>query len=273
MFGEHVFVPYVRNLTSSVLTVLCLLLIKWVGPTKGCIACVSFCSTRGFTPLKLSWKMAQVCWWTVCLIAWLILITFLWFYQVTWTVALQIFHSTLQQIRFFIHYAKAVQRILTGVLNNSGQSLLNACTALQLCILNGMCHGDHLGRYSTHTFQTLEVLWMITSCSQMTWSLLCLQASCFRVYWILIICPLNCTYVAWKKKRVNSNEDHADTCTDTFVWNASNAQAFKDSSDSDETRTKLEYAIITIDVGINNALHAFDSSIEEMAEYMKKVLL
>ena len=202
--------------------------------------------------------MAQVCWWTVCLIAWLMLITFLWFCQVTWTVALQIFHSTLQQIRLFIHCAKAVQRILTGVLNNSGQSLLNACTALKLCILNGMCHGDHLGRYSTHIFQTLEALWMITPCSEMTWSLLCLQASFFsRVYWILIICPLNCTYVSWKKKRVNSNEDNADACTDTFVWNPSNAQAFKDSFDSDEARTKLEHAINAIDVGMNNALCVF----------------
>ena len=58
----------------------------------------------------------------------------------------------------FHSLCKAVQQILTGVLNNSGQSLLNACTALKLCILNGMCHGDHLGRYSTHIFQTLEAL-------------------------------------------------------------------------------------------------------------------
>jgi len=25
---------------------------------------------------------------------------------------------------------------------------LNMCTALNLCILNGMCYGDHLGRYT-----------------------------------------------------------------------------------------------------------------------------
>ena len=35
-----------------------------------------------------------------------------------------------------------------GVLNNYGNTLLNMCTALNLCILNGMCHGDHLGRYT-----------------------------------------------------------------------------------------------------------------------------
>ena len=84
---------------------------------------------------------------------------------------------------------------------------------------------------------------------------------------------MNCTYVSWKKNRVNSNEDNADACTDTFVWNPSNAQAFKDSFESDEARTKLEHAINAIDVGMNNALYVFNSSFKKMAEYMKKVLL
>ena len=50
-----------------------------------------------------------------CLIAWLVLMTFLWYCQVTWIVGFQIFHNTLQLILFLSHYAKAVQRILTGV--------------------------------------------------------------------------------------------------------------------------------------------------------------
>ena len=35
-----------------------------------------------------------------------------------------------------------------GVLNNYGKSLLDLCTALNLCILHGMCPGDYSGRYT-----------------------------------------------------------------------------------------------------------------------------
>ena len=34
------------------------------------------------------------------------------------------------------------------IVNGYGKSLLNMCTALNLCILNGMCHGDREGRYT-----------------------------------------------------------------------------------------------------------------------------
>lgn len=40
-----------------------------------------------------------------------------------------------------------------GVLNDYGKSLLNLCTALNFCVLNGMCHGDY-----SHIFQTLEAV-------------------------------------------------------------------------------------------------------------------
>ena len=72
-----------------------------------------------------------------------------------------------------------------------------------------------------------------------------------------------------KEKEFNSNEDKEDVCIDKFVWNPSNIQAFKDSFDSDEARTRLEHGINMIDVDMNNALHVFNSSIKEMAELMK----
>ena len=65
-------------------------------------------------------------------------------------------------------------------------------------------------------------------------------------------------------------EDNEDVCINKFVWNPSNVQAFKDSFNSDEARTRLEHAINMIDVDINNALQVFTSSIKEMAECMKK---
>ena len=49
-------------------------------------------------------------------------------------------------------------------------------------------------------------------------------------------------------------EDNEDVCINKFVWNPSNIQAFKDSFNSDEARTRLKYAINMIDVDINNAL-------------------
>ena len=73
-----------------------------------------------------------------------------------------------------------------------------------------------------------------------------------------------------KEKEFNSNEDKEDVCIDEFVWNPSNIQAFKDSFDSDETRTRLEHRINMIDFDMNDALHVFNSSINEMAECMKK---
>ena len=43
-------------------------------------------------------------------------------------------------------------------------------------------------------------------------------------------------------------EDNEDVCINKFVWNPSNVQAFKDSFNSDEARTRLEHAINMIDV-------------------------
>ena len=72
-----------------------------------------------------------------------------------------------------------------------------------------------------------------------------------------------------KEKEFNSNEDKEDVCIDKFVWNPSNIQAFKDSFDSDEARTRLEHGINMIDFYMNDALRVFNGSIKEMAECMK----
>ena len=108
MFGEKCFCTICTQLDIECGNCIMFTIDKmcWADKRTYCMCEILFHSRVPPVTLQLSWKMAQVCWWTVCLIAWLMLITFLWFCQVTWTVALQIFHSTLQQIRFFIHYAK-----------------------------------------------------------------------------------------------------------------------------------------------------------------------
>ena len=73
-----------------------------------------------------------------------------------------------------------------------------------------------------------------------------------------------------KRKDLNADEGDEKAFIDKFVWNPSNAQAFKDSFDSNEARTKLEYAINMINVDINKALRVLDEFIKEMAKCMKK---
>ena len=82
--------------------------------------------------------------------------------------------------------------------------------------------------------------------------------------------PVELYFRLLKEKDLNADEGDEKAFIDKFVWNPSNAQAFKDSFDSNEARTKLEYAINMINVDINKALRVFDEFIKEMAKCMKK---
>ena len=68
-----------------------------------------------------------------------------------------------------------------------------------------------------------------------------------------------------KKKEFNANDGDEKAFSDKFVRNPSNAQAFKDSFNSDEAGTKLEYAINMINVGVNKVFRVFGEFIKEMA--------
>ena len=156
------------------------------------------------------------------------------------------------------------------VLNNYGKSLLNLCTALNLCILNGMCNGDRLGRYTyiSETGSSVNDYFIMSSDL-----LAVVYDSCKLVISERIESdhmPVELFIHLPKQRELNANDSDEDAFIDKFVWNPSNAQAFKDSFDSDEARTKLEYAINMIDVDVNNALYAFNESIKKMAECMKK---
>ena len=142
------------------------------------------------------------------------------------------------------------------------------CTALNLCILNGMCHGDHLGRYTyiSDAGSSVNDYFLL---SNDLFAVVC--DSCKLVISERIESdhmPVELYLRSLKEKEFS--EDNEDVCINKFVWNPSNVQAFKDSFNSDEARTRLKHAINMIDVDINNALQVFNSSIKEMAECMKK---
>ncbi|WP_419607807.1 hypothetical protein, partial [Thiolapillus sp.] len=157
-----------------------------------------------------------------------------------------------------------------GVLNNYGKSLLDLCTALNLCILNGMCPGDYSGRYTyiSDTGSSVNDYFLLSNDL-----FVAVYDSCKLVISERIESdhmPVELYFRLLKEKDLNADEGDEKAFIDKFVWNPSNAQAFKDSFDSDEARTKLEYAINMINVDINKALRVFDEFIKEMAKCMKK---
>ena len=148
--------------------------------------------------------------------------------------------------------------------------MLDLCTALNLCILNGMCPGDYSGRYTyvSDTGSSVNDYFLFSndlfvavydSCKQVISE--CIESDHM---------PVELYFRFLKEKELNADEGDEKAFIGKFIWNPSNAQASKESLDSDEACSKLEYAIDMINVDINKALRVFDEFIKEMAKCMKK---
>ena len=155
-----------------------------------------------------------------------------------------------------------------STLNSYGKLLLNVCTALDMCIVNGMCEGDLQGRYTYVSDSGCSVNdYFVMSCE--LFSFLCES------------CELNVD------ERIESDhlpvEFHFNPTHDSpvntlnqnfpmekLVWNETYADMYNNNIRSKEFQEQMNNAVRLIEVDVNEALTAFNTCIKSAAGCMIK---
>jgi hypothetical protein len=169
----------------------------------------------------------------------------------------------------FVSHPASVDRCSEdNVLNAYGKLLLDMCTALDLRILNGVCHGDLHGCYTYVSDRGSSVNdYFVMSCE--LFSFLCES------------CELNIS------ERIESDHmpvqfcfNSLDDCQENvvkeniilekFVWNEDCTDVYSNNICSTEFQERMALAVNLIDVDINEALQTFNMCIKDAAECMKK---
>ena len=154
------------------------------------------------------------------------------------------------------------------VLNNYGKLMLNMCTAMDLCIVNGMCYGDQNGCYTFVSDRGCSVNdYFMMSCELFSaWSDMCELRVCERIESDHM--PIRLCF-----KPVNDQYNDLPLCNqfiEKFVWNDDFASLYEENICGQDLGEKLSFAVSQIDVDIDNALHMFNYCVIEAAECMKK---
>ena len=156
------------------------------------------------------------------------------------------------------------------ILNQYGKLLLNMCTSLNLCILNGMCSGDQEGRYTYVSNFGSSVIDYVLLSSDLYLSLLdnCnltvkkrIESSHLPVV-LSVLFPYENIDIRKKHNVISSSVK--------YVWDSNHSEVFKERLMQDSTVRQMEFAINMIDVDINSALDKFNNCLKEAAVCMKK---
>ena len=154
------------------------------------------------------------------------------------------------------------------VLNNYGKLLMNMCTAVDLCILNGMCHGDQHGFYTFIADNGCSVNdYFLMSCD--LFSFLCddcelTVAERTESDHMPLLFRL---FSSADQKNVVMNEENVTI--KKFVWKENLADVFHSNIALKDFEDKVHCATCLIDIDINRALDCFNTCIREAAECMK----
>jgi hypothetical protein len=154
-------------------------------------------------------------------------------------------------------------------LTKYGKALLDMCTALDLCILNGMCYGDLDGRF-TYLCDTggsvIDYFLMsneLFACFQENFSLHVLD----RIESNHMPVSLSFSYPS---NNLTSKTDVENFTLEEFVWNPERHLQYSEALKSDEIIKLLDTAIRLTDSDINLALGFFNECIKQAACCMKK---
>lgn len=161
-----------------------------------------------------------------------------------------------------------------NTLNSFGKNLLNVCTALNLCILNGVCNGDLSGCY-TYTSDT--------GCSVVDYFLMssellaivydkCMLSVGARIESDHFPVSLSVTFPNDSVLYSPVPKDYALCKVEQFVWDNDFLDVFRHNISIAEAQDMLEKAIFLIDSDINAALRMFNDSIKNVACCMKRVI-
>ena len=156
------------------------------------------------------------------------------------------------------------------VINGFGKSLLNMCIALNLCILNGTCEGDHLGCYTyISPFGSSVIDYFLMSGD--------LLATVYDSCNLNVLERIESCHMPVVLSIKFPNEDIVDTqetvtneVFEKFIWDQEKAQQYGGSLSSASSRRLLDEALQLIDLDINLALNKFNELIKLTAASMKK---
>jgi hypothetical protein len=155
------------------------------------------------------------------------------------------------------------------VMNNYGKLLNNMCTAVDLCILNGMCYGDHEGCYTYISESGCSVNdYFLMSCDLYAFlSDSCELRVCERIDSDHM--PLKFT-VRFMDNTLNDKYSKSARIVEKYIWNENCAVMYNDKLSSVNFQERINFAVSLIDSDINHALHVFNLCIKDAAESMKK---
>ena len=156
-----------------------------------------------------------------------------------------------------------------NVFNNYGKHLLNLCTALDLCILNGKCQGDRNGCY-TYVCETGSSVidYFLMSNDLIAHFLDNIQLKVLERIETNHL-PVLLTLVS-EKNVICLSAPQESSYVEIFQWNESQAANFKEAVVSEQVRMMLENAMGDIDVDVNLALEKFHDCLKKVATCMKK---
>jgi CRISPR/Cas system-associated protein endoribonuclease Cas2 len=156
------------------------------------------------------------------------------------------------------------------VINGFGKSLINMCNALNLCILNGMCKGDPLGRFTyISPFGSSVIDYFAMSCD--------LLALMWDDCLLNIMDRVESSHmpVVMKIKFPNDMFVFNDLICqegviEKYIWNDTLKDGYVNSLLSSPSSSRLEDAISLIDSDVDQALCLLNGIIKDSAEQMKK---
>ena len=172
------------------------------------------------------------------------------------------------QFQHVSHPVSVNRRSEDMILNNYGKLLLNLCTAFNLSVLNGMCHGDLQGRYTYICDRGSSVDDYFLMSGDL-YNVLCdscelrvsdrIESDHMPVEFRLNFCE--------KSHEVLQCEN--SVTTEKYVWREENANIYIDNIASKECTDILTVAKDLINNDINEALNLFNKCIKDAADCMK----
>ena len=157
------------------------------------------------------------------------------------------------------------------VLNTYGRSLLDMCSSLNMCILNGVCNGDLQGHF-TYIYEFGSSINDYFIMSYDLFDELCARCSLFVTERIdSKHMPLE--FRLRLDTTINiSMQDSEDSVhvLEKFSWNSDWEQQFRDAVFSETFKKKISDALLKIGSNVDESITLFNNAIKSCAEVMKK---
>jgi hypothetical protein len=159
-----------------------------------------------------------------------------------------------------------------NVLNNYGKSLLNLCTALDLCILNGQCEGDLEGCYTYISENGSSVIdyFLLSNELFALWQNYTMLNIIERIETNHLPVSLTVKISTQNSLLQTSIQTAQSNYVDVYQWNESKESIFKAAALDDVTKQQLHDAMNTIDIDVNLALEKFHDCLKNISVCMKK---